>query len=440
MRCLGARRLVRQAVLRYPAAKPLPRRRARAALPSRTRSKAGVCLIFASATTSVSLLLVPSSPSPRALPIFSGNTTFPPSPPGAKASRIETSKAWAKDLFAQANISTPKAQITDSHKEAQIILARWTQFPVVVKADGLAQGKGVVVATTRRQAEEAVEHAMVEKRFGKAGTTLLFEEHLEGQELSYFSLCDGCEDNVRFFGAARDYKRAQDDDKGKNTGGMGAFALAPPMGEQGSLEERAVRDSIVLPLLRRLAKSAEPYRGILFLGLMATRSGVHVLEANARLGDPEAQTLLPLLEGDLVETFLAAAKGQRLRQDAQHRGSRRTFDFTESVHSVTVVAAAKGYPAKPQTGSAIKKLDAIEASPDLSLFHAGTVLQGAEEQNKGEKGRSFERAADVFFRSTQEAARFQRRAASPTRRCKRSTGQRASTERTSPATRILPPS
>ena len=316
--------------------------------------------------------------------------------PGAKASRIETSKAWAKDLFAQANISTPKAQITDSHKEAQIILARWTQFPVVVKADGLAQGKGVVVATTRRQAEEAVEHAMVEKRFGKAGTTLLFEEHLEGQELSYFSLCDGCEDNVRFFGAARDYKRAQDDDKGKNTGGMGAFALAPPMGEQGSLEERAVRDSIVLPLLRRLAKSAEPYRGILFLGLMATRSGVHVLEANARLGDPEAQTLLPLLEGDLVETFLAAAKGQRLRQDAQHRGSRRTFDFTESVHSVTVVAAAKGYPAKPQTGSAIKKLDAIEASPDLSLFHAGTVLQGAEEQNKGEKAFFRARGGRVF--------------------------------------------
>ena len=305
--------------------------------------------------------------------------------PGASAARIETSKAWAKDLLVQAKIPTPQAQITDSHKEAQIILARWKHFPVVVKADGLAQGKGVVVATTRRQAEKAVELAMVEKRFGKAGTTLLFEEYLEGQELSYFALCDGVEDNARFFGVARDYKRALDGDKGENTGGMGAFALAPPMGEHGSLEEWSVRDSIVLPLLRRLSKKAEPYRGILFLGLMATASGVQVLEANARLGDPEAQTLLPLLEGDLVETFLATAKGQLLQQEARHRESqktKRTFNFTESVHSVTVVAAAKGYPAKPQTGSSLEKLDAVEEIPDLSLFHAGTTLQDKKMSSK----------------------------------------------------------
>ena len=313
--------------------------------------------------------------------------------PGAKAARIETSKSWAKNLFAQANIATPHAQITDSHKEAQVILARWKQLPVVVKADGLAQGKGVVVATTLWEAEKAVEQAMVEKRFGKAGTTLLFEEYLEGQELSYFALCDGVEENARFFGVARDYKRALDGDKGENTGGMGAFALAPPMGEHGSLEEHSVRDGIVLPLLRQLGKKAEAYRGILFLGLMATRSGVQVLEANVRLGDPEAQTLLPLIEGDLVETFLAAAKGQLSQQEARHRETlktKRTFNFTEAVHSITVVAAAKGYPRKPQTGSAIENLDAVEASPDLSLFHAGTVLQdkgstSKENQGKGNK-------------------------------------------------------
>ncbi len=304
--------------------------------------------------------------------------------PGAKAARIETSKAWAKDIFAQAHIATPRAQVTDSHKEAQIILARWKELPVVLKADGLAQGKGVVVATTRRQAEKAIEQAMVEKRFGKAGATLLFEEYVEGEELSYFALCDG-EDNVRFFGVARDYKRALDGDKGENTGGMGAFALAPPLGEHGSMEELAVRESIVLPLLRRLGKKAEPFRGILFLGLIATRSGVQVLEANARLGDPEAQTLLPLLEGDLVETFLAAATGNLARQEARHLESQqtqRTFNFTEAVHSVTVVAAAKGYPAKPQTGSPVENLDRIEASPDLSLFHAGTRLQdGGKDAN-----------------------------------------------------------
>ena len=339
--------------------------------------------------------------------------------PGATAARIETSKAWGKDLLAAANIPTPQAQITDSHKEAQIMLARWKQFPVVVKADGLAQGKGVVVATTRRQAEKAVEHAMVEKRFGKAGTTLLFEEYLEGQELSYFTLCDGTEENARFFGVARDYKRALDGDKGENTGGMGAFALAPPMGEHGSLEERAVRDSIVLPLLKQLAQKAEPYRGILFLGLMATKSGVQVLEANARLGDPEAQTLLPLLEGDLVEAFLAAAKGQLPQQEAQHEESqktKRTFNFTELVHSVTVVAAAKGYPTKPQKGSVIKRLDTIEATPDLSLFHAGTVLQNKQEDKQDKpyfqahggrvfsvnaRGSSFEEARNLAYKTLQ---------------------------------------
>ena len=335
--------------------------------------------------------------------------------PGAKAARIETSKAWAKNLFLQANIPTPNAQITDSHKEAQIILARWKQLPVVVKVDGLAKGKGVVVAKTRRQAEKAIEHAMVEKRFGKAGSTLLFEDYLEGQELSYFALCDGFEDNARFFGVARDYKLALDGDKGANTGGMGAFALAPPLGEHGSLEEHSVRDTLVLPLLRQLGKKGEPYRGILFLGLMATRSGVQVLEANARLGDPEAQTLLPLLEGDLVETFLAAAKGQLLQQEARHseiQKTKRTFNFTEAVHSVTVVAAAKGYPAEAKTGSAVKGLDAIEATPDLSLFHAGTTLQGEGDKahfhahggrvfSVNARGSSFEEARALAYKTLQ---------------------------------------
>ncbi len=302
--------------------------------------------------------------------------------PSKAASRIEGSKIWMKEILSQAGISTPRTRVALSLKEANRIVSSCSDFPLVIKADGLASGKGVVIASTRKQAERAVERAMVEKCFGSSGERLLFEDFIVGEELSYFSLCDGSgEDGSRFLGVARDYKRACDGDKGLNTGGMGAFAFSPPYGDSGCLEERGLRDSIVRPLLRALEKNGVSYRGFLFLGLLVDKSGVKVLEINARFGDPEAQTLLPLLEGDLAATFLAAARGKLSESESRLGISRldgRLFDFTEGMHSVSVVATSKGYPELPSAklgeGISLAGLNRFETSADVSLFHSNTLL------------------------------------------------------------------
>lgn len=302
--------------------------------------------------------------------------------PLASAARIESSKVWMKDILSRAGIRSASYNVADSLSAARKLLRRCTSFPIVIKADGLASGKGVVIANNREEADLAIERAMVERCFGSAGDCLLFEDFLSGEELSYFSLCDGdAESGVRFLGVARDYKRSLDGDKGLNTGGMGAFAKSSPFVERRSLEEVSVRGEIVRPLLRQIEKRSTSYRGVLFLGLLVSSSGVNILEVNARFGDPEAQTLLPLLEGDIASTFLAAANGCIKEEESMRSRSglgSRLFDFSEGLHSVSVVASSKGYPSSYETGSAIRNIDNFESSSDTSLYHSGTELRRVE--------------------------------------------------------------
>ncbi len=311
--------------------------------------------------------------------ISSGISVFAPR---ASAARIEGSKIWMKDILSRAGIRSASYRVADSVSSARKLVRRCSSFPVVIKADGLASGKGVVVAHNREEADLAVERAMVERCFGDSGDRLIFEDFLLGEELSYFSLCDGDADKgVRFLGVARDYKLALDGDKGLNTGGMGSFSKSPPFVAGSSLEEVLLRDEIVRPLLRQIEKRATSYCGVLFLGLLVSASGVNVLEVNARFGDPEAQTLLPLLEGDLAAAFLAAANGRLSDEESLRTGSQmspRLFNFTEGLHSVSVVASSKGYPSSYAIGSAISDIDKFAISSETSLYHAGTELRSVD--------------------------------------------------------------
>jgi phosphoribosylamine--glycine ligase len=233
-------------------------------------------------------------------------------------------------------------------------------FPVVLKADGLAAGKGVVVAPDAASADAAVTAMMRERRFGNAGDRLVIEECLEGPELSYFVLSDG--ERIVSLGSAQDHKRVYDGDHGPNTGGMGAFAPSPLC---DAALERRILDEVVAPVIAGMRAEGHPYRGFLYCGLMLTPSGPKVIEFNVRFGDPEAQVVLPLLEGDLLGTLTAAAAGDL-------RG--HTMPFAEAC-TVGVVLASGGYPDAFQAGKVIEGLDAAAELPDVTLFHAGTALR-----------------------------------------------------------------
>ena len=231
----------------------------------------------------------------------------------------------------------------------------------MIKADGLAAGKGVVVADTAAEAEDAATE-MLDGRFGDAGATLLVEERITGPEASLFALVDGAD--VLFMGSAQDHKRAYDGDKGPNTGGMGAVSPSPRLTD--ALQQQ-VMDEIVRPLARGMADEGTPYRGILYVGLMLTGDGPQVIEFNCRLGDPEAQVILPRLRSDLVAAMLATVEGTlghvSLRWDNRS--------------AVTVVMAAEGYPGAYEKGSVISGTEGAEASDDVMLFHAGTKIDDA---------------------------------------------------------------
>ncbi|NWG47306.1 MAG: phosphoribosylamine--glycine ligase [Alphaproteobacteria bacterium] len=278
--------------------------------------------------------------------------------PTAAAARLESSKAFTKALCRQAGIPTADyADFTDAGEALAYLAAR--EAPFVLKADGLAAGKGVVIAATRAEAEDAV-RGMLGGRFGEAGRRLVIEDFLEGEEASLFALTDG--ERLCLLPSAQDHKRAFDGDEGPNTGGMGAYSPAPVM--TPALIE-TVRTRIFEPTLRAMAAQGTPYRGVLYAGLMLTAKGPCLIEYNVRFGDPEAQVLLMRLQGDPVPAFLAAARGMLAGE---------TLAFDERP-ALTVVMAAKGYPGPYESGTPITGVDALQSRPDLKIFHAGTAMR-----------------------------------------------------------------
>ena len=276
--------------------------------------------------------------------------------PGREASRLEGSKGYAKELCAEAGIPTAAfRRFTDAASAAAYVRAQGA--PIVVKADGLAAGKGVTVAASVEEALAAVE-ACFAGAFGAAGAEVVVEEFLVGEEASFFALSDGI--NVVPLAAAQDHKRVGVGDTGPNTGGMGAYSPAPVM--TGAMVGRTLAE-IIKPTVTAMARRGAPYRGVLYAGLMITSGGPKLIEYNVRFGDPETQVLMPRLDGDIVDLMLATTEG-RLDRTA-HRWRKEA--------ALTVVMAAKGYPGVYDKGTAISGIDRAEALPDVTVFHAGTA-------------------------------------------------------------------
>jgi phosphoribosylamine--glycine ligase len=275
--------------------------------------------------------------------------------PKKAAARLESSKIFAKELMRAKQIPTARAAIFEK-EEAAFAFLHESHFPIVIKADGLALGKGVILAKNVREAEQAVTAMLSDGRFGEAGRRLLIEECLAGTECSLHALVDG--KNFRMLASARDHKRAFDGDAGPNTGGMGAFS--PANNFDPAMQARFERE-VMRPLLEGLRESNVTFRGLLFPGLMITADGPRVLEFNCRFGDPETQAILPRLKSDLLPLLEATIDGTldnpRIEWDTRP--------------AVTVVMASSGYPDKYETGKPISGLT-FAASDDVQIFHAGT--------------------------------------------------------------------
>jgi len=276
--------------------------------------------------------------------------------PGAAAARLEGSKGFTKDLCARASIPTAAYVRCTTAEEALAVLDGFS-IPVVIKADGLAAGKGVIIAETRADAEAAIED-MFDGAFGGAGAEVVIEEFMTGEEASFFALSDG--QDVIAFGSAQDHKRVGDGDTGPNTGGMGAYSPAPVL--TADLEAQ-VMDRIVRPTVATLAAEGTPYIGVLFAGLMLTGEGPKLIEYNCRFGDPECQVLMMRFRGDFAALLHAAATGNIMAADAPA--------FAHD-YALTVVMAANGYPGMPEKGGAIHRIADAEAG-GVRVFHAGTA-------------------------------------------------------------------
>jgi phosphoribosylamine--glycine ligase len=284
----------------------------------------------------------------RGLPIFG---------PTREAARIETSKRFAKELMSRAAVPTARATAHRDASEAKRSLAAFAT-PVVIKASGLAAGKGVIVAQSVEEAEQTIDAMLEDLIFGEAGGEILIEEFMEGEELSQFVITDG--ENAIPLLAAQDHKRLLDGDFGPNTGGMGAYvptSIATP-----ELTRRVMRE-IIDPTLKAMRAAGSPFTGLLYAGLMLTEDGPKVVEFNCRFGDPETQALLPLMDSSLLELLAAVGGGGSLARS-------RAPDW-KSLSAVTTVVAAEGYPEKPRTGDVIQ----LPETPDnVHVFHAGTAL------------------------------------------------------------------
>ena len=301
--------------------------------------------------------------------------------PNAAAAQLEGSKGFTKDLCAANAIPTARYVRTEKAAEAKHAL---TEFgvPVVIKADGLAAGKGVTVAMSREEAEAAIDAA--------GDGPLVVEEFLEGEEASLFALVDG--ETAVVLATAQDHKRAGEGDTGPNTGGMGAYSPAPIL--TADLEQRAMNE-IVLPTVRAMADAGTLFSGVLYAGLMLTAEGPKLIEYNVRFGDPECEAIMPRIEGDFAELLLSVASG---RLDGA--------EIELSEHSaVTIIVAAQGYPGTPASGGLIREIEAAEQIPGVTVFHAGTARSGDQLVAKGGRVLAVTAVADSFANARARAYR-----------------------------------
>jgi phosphoribosylamine--glycine ligase len=311
--------------------------------------------------------------------------------PSRAAAQLECSKVFAKAFMARHGIPTARYRVCDTADAAYALVASGELgFPIVVKADGLAAGKGVVVAPDRLTADAAIHAAMQERQFGDAGSRLVLEECLTGPEVSFFALCDG--QRAMPLTSAQDHKRVFDDDRGPNTGGMGAFAPSPLVDD--AMVARILRE-VIDPVLAGFRAEGQEYRGFLYAGLMLTCDGPKVIEFNVRFGDPEAEVVIPMIAGDLAPALAAAADGAL--GDA-------TVTFGSERH-VSVVLASKGYPGPTSNGLPIAGLDDAAGLPDVLVFHAGTarnergevITAGGRVLNVVGRGATFEAAIERAY-------------------------------------------
>jgi len=321
--------------------------------------------------------------------------------PGRQAAELEGSKVFSKRIMTQYLIPTATARSFDEPDRAAQFLEA-ADYPLVIKADGLAAGKGVFIARTFEDATNAVEACLVERRFGESGQRVLIEEFLQGEEASVLAFTDG--QTIAVLPTARDYKRAFDDDQGPNTGGMGAYspatALTPDVMDQ-------VVGQILVPTVHAMNREGRTYRGMLYAGLMITKGGPKVLEFNVRFGDPEAQPVLMRLKSDLIDVFEAVIDGRLEEVDLEY----------DDRPACCVVMASGGYPGPSRMGVPIHGLDTVETGSDLQVFHAGTVRRGDEVVSAGGRvlgvtalGDSLADARDRVYRAvsgiTFEAGRY----------------------------------
>ncbi|MCM8792292.1 MAG: phosphoribosylamine--glycine ligase [Candidatus Omnitrophica bacterium] len=280
--------------------------------------------------------------------------------PNKKAAQLEASKVFAKQLMKKYNIPTADFEIFDNPGLAKKYIER-KRAPLVVKADGLAQGKGVIVTKTIEEAIQAVESIMEKKIFGESGNRVIIEDYLEGEEASIIVITDSKE--VLTFASSQDHKRIFDNEQGPNTGGMGAYSPVPMINAQLFKE---ILDRIIFRIIDGLAREGIDYRGALYAGIMLTSQGIKVLEFNVRFGDPETQVILPRLNSDLLEAMLATVEGKlaKFKRMDRWRWDERSC--------VCVVCASKGYPGKYEKGKEIFGLEEIKNIPDIVVFHAGT--------------------------------------------------------------------
>ena len=321
--------------------------------------------------------------------------------PSKQAARLEGSKAFAKEFVLRHQIPTgPLYGIFDSAGDAYSALCS-VDWPCVIKADGLAAGKGVLVAPTPDDATAFIDRVMVDREFGAAGDRVLLEEALTGQELSYIVLTDG--ETILPLVATRDHKRIFDGNRGPNTGGMGAYSADGLL--DGELEDRIIK-TIIRPTLEAMAREGHPYRGFLYAGLMLTAAGPQVLEFNCRMGDPETQAIMVRVDFPFAEALHAAAEGRLREIRARWKPGA----------SACVVMAAAGYPGEPHMGMKIEGLEAAERVGDAVVFHAGTKLEGGATVVSGGRvlgvtataadlagavNRAYEAAAKISFEGAQ---------------------------------------
>ncbi len=285
--------------------------------------------------------------------------------PNKAAARIESSKAFAKELMKKYGIPTANCEIFSDYEKAKAYVQA-AEMPLVVKADGLALGKGVLICNTREETLNALELIMIKRAFGDAGDTVVVEEFISGPEVSVLAFVSG--ETLKPMVSAQDHKRALDGDKGLNTGGMGCFAPSPKYTKEIA---DIVEETIMRPTLKAMIQEGCPFSGVLYFGLMLTKDGPKVLEYNARFGDPETQVILPLMKTDLLDVLLAVADGKL---------AETPVEFMDSA-AICVVLASGGYPEKYETGFLIDGLSGVPG--DIRIYHAGTKLEAGAFKTAG---------------------------------------------------------